>query len=82
MMGLPYGEEIMIVGRTMWTQCTNVTDRQIDRQTDKITITKTVQRRASHGKNLSRDVHVSVNYGESVIDIHHWVLLITKAANK
>ena len=21
MMGLPYGEEIMIVGRTMWTQC-------------------------------------------------------------
>ena len=26
MIGLPYGEEIMIVGRTMWTQCTSVTD--------------------------------------------------------
>ena len=50
MMGLPYGEEIMIVGQTMLTQCTNVTDRQTDRQTDRITITKTVQRMASHGK--------------------------------
>ena len=54
MMGLPYGEEIMIVGRTMWTQSTSVTDRQTDRQTDgrtdRITITKTVQT-ASHGKN-------------------------------
>ena len=37
----------MIVGRTVWTQCTSVTDRQ----TDRITITKTVQRIASHGKN-------------------------------
>jgi len=27
-MGLPYGEEITIVGRIMWTQCTSVTDRQ------------------------------------------------------
>jgi len=34
MMGLPYGEEIMIVGQTMWTQCTRVTDRQTDRRTD------------------------------------------------
>jgi len=51
MMGLPYGEEIMIVGRTMWTQSSSVTDRQTDRQTDRITITKTVQRIASHGKN-------------------------------
>ena len=34
MMGLSYGEEIMIVGRTMWTQCTSVTDGQTDRQTD------------------------------------------------
>jgi len=37
MMGLPYGEEIMIVGRTMWTQCTSVTDRQTDGRTDKHT---------------------------------------------
>jgi len=34
MMGLPYGEEIMVVGRTMWTQSTSVTDRQTDGQTD------------------------------------------------
>ena len=44
MMGLPYGEEIMIVGRTVWTQCTSVTDGRTDRRTDRITITKTVQR--------------------------------------
>ena len=43
MMGLPYGEEIMIVGQTVWTQSTSVTDRQ----TDRITIPKTVQ----HGNN-------------------------------
>ena len=32
MMGLPYGEEIMIVGGTMWTQSTSVTDGQTDGQ--------------------------------------------------
>ena len=37
MMGLPYGEEIMIVGRTMWTQSTSVTDRRTDGQTDRQT---------------------------------------------
>jgi len=37
MMGLPYGEEIMIVGRTMWTQSTSVTNGQTDRQTDRRT---------------------------------------------
>jgi len=51
MMGLLYGEEIMIVGRTMWTQSTSVTDGHTDGQTDRITITKTMQRIASHGKN-------------------------------
>ena len=50
MMGLPYGEEIVIVGRTVWTQSTSVTDGRTDRRTDRITITKTVQRRASHDK--------------------------------
>ena len=50
MMGLPYGQEIMIVGRTMLTQCTSVTDRQTD-----ITITNTVQRIASHGNNDDDD---------------------------
>jgi len=33
MMGLPYGEEIMIVGRTMWTQSTSVTDGRTDGRT-------------------------------------------------
>jgi len=37
MMGLPCGEEIMIVGRTMWTQCTSVTDRRTDGRTDRRT---------------------------------------------
>jgi len=32
MTGIPYGEEIMIVGRTMWTQCTSVTDGLTDGQ--------------------------------------------------
>ena len=50
MMGLPWGEEIMIVGQTMWTQSTSVSDGR----TDRIAITKTVQRIASHGnKKLS-----------------------------
>ena len=53
MMGLPYGEEIMIVGQTMWRQCTSVTDGRTDRKTDRIAITKTVQRIASHGKNAT-----------------------------
>jgi len=35
MMRLPCGQEIMIVGRTMWTQSTSVTDRQTDRRTDR-----------------------------------------------
>jgi len=29
-MGLPYGEETMIVGRTIWTQSTSVTERQTE----------------------------------------------------
>ena len=53
MMGLPYGEEIMIVSRTMWTQSTSVTDRRTDGRTDRITITDTVQT-ASHGKNETK----------------------------
>jgi len=74
MMGLlPYGEEITIVGRTMWTQFTSVTDGQTDRQTDRITITKTVQRRASHGKNWSMISSVAPDfrsgYSESGIRI-------------
>jgi len=34
MMGLPCGEKIMIVGRTMWTQSTSVTDGRTDGRTD------------------------------------------------
>ena len=37
MMGLPYGEEVMILGRTMWTQSTNVMDRRTDGRTDRRT---------------------------------------------
>jgi len=44
MMGLPYGEEIVIVGRTMWTESTSVTDRQTDGQTDRQTDRQTVLR--------------------------------------
>jgi len=33
-MGLPYGEEIMIVGRTMWTHSTSVADGRTDRRSD------------------------------------------------
>ena len=33
-MGLPYGEEIMTVGRTMWGQSMIVTHGQTGRQTD------------------------------------------------
>jgi len=65
MMGLPYDEEIMIVGRTMWTQSTSVTDRQTDGrtdgQTDRITITKTVQRIASHGNKWKYDTNTNTN---------------------
>jgi len=34
MMGLPYDEEITIVGRTMCTQSTSVTDGRTDGRTD------------------------------------------------
>ena len=34
MMGLLCGEEIMIVGQTVWTQSTSVTYRQTDGRTD------------------------------------------------
>jgi len=39
--GLPYGKEIVIASRTMWTQCTSVSDRETDGRTDRITMTKT-----------------------------------------
>ena len=53
MMGLPYSEEIMIVGRTMWTQSTSVSDRRTDRRTDGRTDGQNYdnQDRATHGKN-------------------------------
>jgi len=40
----------MIVGRTMWTQFTSVTDRQTDRETNGQNYDHK-DRRASHGKN-------------------------------
>ena len=70
MIGLPYGEEIMIVGGTMWTQSTSVTDGQTDgqtdRQTDRITIPKTVQRsrtvKTYFMKQFSTNLHLKLNY--------------------
>ena len=67
-MRLPYGEETMIVGRTMWTQSTSLTDGQTDRQMDRITITKTVQRIASHGKNHLWRVSMANRLLSHVID--------------
>jgi len=79
-MGLPYGEEIMIVGRTVWTQSTSVTDRQTDGrtdgQTDRITITKTVQRRASHGKKTVNTIHW-FDASCSVISVNNSITLIS-----
>ena len=93
MMGLPYGEEIMIVGQTNTiqynirllhrtqtattsnmkqmntkynsrTQSTSVTDGR----TDRITITKTVQRIASHGKKA---VHFTITVSDCVLKLFH-----------
>ena len=44
-MGLPYGEEIVIVGHVD-------TVHECDRRTDRIRITKTAQRMPSRGKNV------------------------------
>jgi len=54
---MPYGEEIMILRRNMWAQCTSVTDRRTDRRTDKSTTTKTALCIASRGKNDMRCIH-------------------------
>jgi len=61
-MGPPYGEEIMIVGGTMYTQSTSVTNGQ----TDRITITKTVHGIASHGKNGLTSLDRIHNISQSV----------------
>jgi len=51
-MWLPYGKEIVIVGRTMWTHAVHECDcdRQKDGQTDRFTMTKTELYKASRGK--------------------------------
>ena len=76
MMGLPYGKEIMIVGRTMWTQSTSVTDRhtdgRTDGQTDRITMTDTVQRIASHGKRVKKRIAVSGIPSHSYTQLAIW----------
>ena len=57
MMRLPYGEEIMIVGRTMWTQSTSVTDGQTDGQTRQTELRQLRLRKALH-----RAVKILQNY--------------------
>jgi len=59
---LPYGEEIMIVGRTMLAQCTSVSDRRTDRQTDRFTVSKTALSIASRGKNGCIDSFTSGSF--------------------
>jgi len=49
-MGLPYDEEIMIVGRITWAQFTIVADRQTDRQMDRLTTTKNAHRAVKTAK--------------------------------
>ena len=44
---MPRGEEITIVGRTVWAQSTSVTDRR----TDRLTITKAALCITSRGEN-------------------------------
>jgi len=84
-MGLPYGEEIMIIRRTMWRRSTSVTDRQMDRITMTI---KNVQRIASHGNKTYKlqptDIKWQPNYAKNtvtktsfkwgmwMIDQHRW----------
>jgi len=72
MIGLPYGEEIMIVGRTAWTQSTSVTDRQTDKRRERITITKTVQRKRRTVKMLYHAVEdVTLDIGMKKISNVH-----------
>jgi len=78
MMGLPCGEEIMIIGRTMWTQSTSVTDRRTDRRTDRITITDTVQT-ASHGKNRRTTF---CRGGDGELTVKQWLDSIDKQKKK
>jgi len=57
-----------------------VTDRQTDGRTDRITITDTVQRRASHGKKERIAVNglPSHSYGMSLAIWDHTVLPATR----
>jgi len=47
----------MIVGQTMWTQSTSSTS-VADGRTDRITMTKTVQRVASRGKDNQQEAQL------------------------
>ena len=51
-MGLPYGEEIVIVGQTMWTQSTSASERQTDGWTERQYYDNQT---ASRGKNETRN---------------------------
>ena len=64
MMGLPYGEEIMIVGQTMWTQSTGVTDRQTDRRTDGRTDRQTelLSQRPCNAERRTVNTFLSMSY--------------------
>jgi len=52
MMGLPYGEEVMIAGRNMWTQSTRCA-RQTDRRMERFAMTKSTLCKVSRDKKCS-----------------------------
>jgi len=56
-------------------ECDRQTDRQTDGQTDRITIPKTVQRRASHGKNA---IDRSTMHGISTVTELLVIIFLTK----
>ena len=89
MMWLPYGEEIMIVIWTMWTQCTSVTDRRTDGRTDRIAITIRPCNAPLHPDPVEdmvrwyvtglkhtklRQLQISVNYGKTFSDVAEKVI--------
>jgi len=72
-MGLPYGEEIMMVGRTMWTQSTSVTDGRTDRQTDRQTELRS-QRPYNAERRTVKTRGMGLLYGENCVILTSTVL--------
>ena len=78
MMGLPYGEEIMTAGRTLWTQRTSVTDRRTDRQTANKLVTyfkiDKNQNIVNYKEQLLADLYSKETYHKSLPSKAHCLL--------